>query len=73
MGPCDGCYKSWFILWLEVWEDVNLCVCPWSPVCWSFGRAVVSLKLIEETPCDNKQAKDSKKNGYLNFASGKKK
>ena len=23
--------------------------------------------------CDNKQAKDSKKNGYLNFASGKKK
>ena len=42
-----------------MWEDVNLCLCPWSPVCGSFGRAVVSLKLIEETPCINYMATDN--------------
>ena len=35
MGAHNGCHKLWFILWLEKWEDVNLCWCPWSTVCWS--------------------------------------
>ena len=59
MGSCNGCYRLWFILWLEVWEDVNLCLCPWSPICWSAGRAVVSLKLIEETSGINFMATDN--------------
>ena len=39
MGSCNGCYRLWFILWLEAWDDVNLCWYPWFSVCWSAWKS----------------------------------